>query len=647
MIRSYRWQSSTDTGTSWSNISNGSGFTTASYTTPILETTTSGARYQYRVIVTDTETGTTLSDTSTGVYLMINARISMSGSYTIYKYGVTHADTFTVATNTGTGNKTIKRTSTEKSKITWDTSTANIARVTVDATLAAGTYYDTLTVTDEESATLVFPVTVKVLKADTATVTVASRTDTYTASSLSYTDSFTVTGLVAGDSLTSISYSFSGTANDGTAFNAAARPAIAGTYSIIPAFTLANASSYESITVVNGTLTINRKLRTATIGTQPTSLKYGDTSTVTATASEGGSDGTLSFTSSTGTLCTISGSVLQALEASGTCSYTATIGRGNNYETATSLAATTTLALADTLTVTVLPITSRTYTTTQAQVSPQVSIAGLKLTDTATATSVTFSYNSATEPTSFTTVKPTLTDTYTVKSETLTLTSGLLSRYQGVVYVAGSFRINRAQQSPLVIPQYVATYGETYTAIIFGGSGTGLYSETVSAGSASGCTINGHFITTSTQGTCILSATKAGDRNYETATVSGEIYFLLWRVNPSPATIGSGSVIALNAEVSITRNSNTAPAISSVASSGDFTYPIAITGAGFASSPQSSMVLKFWRNKVVPSADYVVKSDTLIWSKQPFGVTTGKVLITNEFGSATSVYNFSPLSFTI
>ena len=646
MVRTFLWQSSTDTGTSWANISTGTGFTSASYTTPILETTTSGSRYQYRVIVTDTDAGTVYSESSTGVNLVINPRIVITGTYTINKYGVTHTDTFTVQSNTGTGTKTIKRISAAKPNITWDTSTANIARLTVNAALTAGIYYDTLTVTDQESATVTLPITITVLKADTATITVASRVDTYTASSLTYTDTFTVTGLVAGDSLTAVTYAFTGVANDGTTFALTARPAIAGSYQIIPSYTLANANSYETITVTNGQLDINRKLRTTTIGTKPTTLKYGETSTVVATASEGGSDGTMSYASSTGSICAFTASVLQGLESTGTCSYTAIMGRGNNYETATSISYSTSLTLADTVTVSLLTITPLTYTGNQASVNPGVSIIGLKLSDTGTATSVTFSYNSLTQPTVFTPTKPTNSDTYTVRSETLTLTSGLLSRYQAVVYVDGTLRINRAQQLGLYIPQYVATFGQPYLAVVLGGSGTGVFTETVSAGTALGCTISGDTVTTTTQGTCILSATKAQDQNFETATVSGEIYFLIWAINPQPSTTGGGPTIAINSEVLIIRDPNQAPTITDVSTSNDLTYPIAITGAGFTAANAGTTSIKFWRNALLGQSDFIIKSDTLIWAKQPNSATAGKVLVGNNNGKALSPAIFTPIIFT-
>ena len=506
-----------------------------------------------------------------------------------------------------------------------------------------------MTVTDEKLATLEYPLTITVLKADTATITVASRNDTYTASSLTYVDTFTAVGLVAGDSLTSVSYGFTGNANDGVVFNLAARPAIAGMYQIIPIYTLVNASSYESITVINGQLTINRKLRTTTIGTKPTTLKYGDSSTVVASTSEGTNDGSISYKSLTESLCTFDGSKLLAIDATGTCSYSATMGRGNNYETATSISYSTTLALADSLTVTVLPITSVTYTASQAIITPQISISGFNFTDTATANSANFSFNSITQPTTFTSIKPTNSDTYTVRAESLTLTSGLLSRYQGVIYVDGTLRINRAQQSILALAQYVATFGQPYSAYVYGGSGTGSITQTISAGTAQGCDSANGNISTSTQGTCILNATKAQDQNYETATVSAEIYFLIWQTNPPASNAGSGTNINLGGDTTYVVDPNQAPSISSVTYVP--TYCVGpycsmahfdIEGIGFGQQGNTNTIVKFWRNKVVVWEDVAyttnyVFSDTLIRiANIPSGATTGKITITTANGIAVS-----------
>lgn len=640
LVRTYQWQFSSDTGTTWSNISTGSGFTSASYTTPILETATSGVRYQYRVIVTDTDNGTggSQSDISTSAFLIINPRLILLGSYTIMKYGTTHTDTFTVPADSGTGLKTVRRTSSAKPFITWDTSTINTAAVTVSILLPAGTYYDTITVTDQKSVTSNFPITITVLKADTITVTVADRNDTYTASSLSYTDTYTVIGLVAGDTISAVTYSYTGTANDGTIFSDSARPAIAGSYSIRPNFSISRASNYESVTVTNGTLTINRKLRTISASSKPTTLKYGETSTLVATVSEGGSDGTITFTSDTTARCTFSGVVVKAIEASSNCQFFTSISQGANYETATSPIYSATLTQADTLTVIVESITALTYTGNIAAVFPTIRVNGLVHTDTASSNGATFTYRSATSGGAFTSSKPINSDTYTVRADTLTVTSGLLSRYRGVTYVDGSLRINRAQQFDLVLIQFQSVFGAPYKAIAYGGSGTGALSYAVAPGTASGCSITGDTVTTTSEGSCLLTATRAQDQNFETKTASALIYFLNWQLLNSPAPApGTGSTIALTGATSVVLDANVAPTISSLSTYTGMagSTQLIIYGAGFDHLNPSGITVKFWRNQVATTFT-VNASDNQITVTIPIGATTGKVTVTTPNGQAVS-----------
>ena len=143
-----------------------------------------------------------------------------------------------------------------------------------------------------------------------------------------------------------------------------------------------------------------------------------------------------------------------------------------------------------------------------------------------------------------------------------------------------------------------------------------------------------------------MSATKAQDQNFETATVSGEIYFLIWAINPQPSTTGGGPTIAINSEVLIIRDPNQAPTITDVSTSNDLTYPIAITGAGFTAANAGTTSIKFWRNALLGQSDFIIKSDTLIWAKQPGSATSGKVLVGNNNGKALSPAIFTPIIFT-
>jgi hypothetical protein len=66
---SYQWQISLDGGSSWTNVSSGSGATTSSYTSPTLNSTVSGRKY--RVTITNTRGTTAATTTSNGVTLTV------------------------------------------------------------------------------------------------------------------------------------------------------------------------------------------------------------------------------------------------------------------------------------------------------------------------------------------------------------------------------------------------------------------------------------------------------------------------------------------------------------------------------------------------------------------------------------------------
>ena len=67
---SYQWQVSTDNGSTWSNVSGGSGATTNSYSISAVPITANGFKYQ--VVVTNTYSGTTATTTSNAATLTVN-----------------------------------------------------------------------------------------------------------------------------------------------------------------------------------------------------------------------------------------------------------------------------------------------------------------------------------------------------------------------------------------------------------------------------------------------------------------------------------------------------------------------------------------------------------------------------------------------
>ena len=231
LTRVIKWQVATDTVTaaasvSWIDITsgsgstNGSGFTTETFTTAAL--TTAMNKFRYRAIVTFTGSGATAGitsvETSTVATLTINPAITFTSTTSTItkKYGA-GSETRTVTFTGGTDTRTVSASSLSLAdgKITFDTTTA---RFTIDTRTAVGTYLDTITVTDAKGATASYVQTIIFTVADTLTVTSDTPTAlTYTGSEAVFTETVTaVSGLVTGDVISGATYNYSASAITGT-----------------------------------------------------------------------------------------------------------------------------------------------------------------------------------------------------------------------------------------------------------------------------------------------------------------------------------------------------------------------------------------------------------------------------------------------
>lgn len=160
--RTFKWESST-TGSNgtFSIIKQGTGATNAAFSWVPTNTSTSGSNYVYRVNVTDSDAeGLSVQDTSTPVWAVINLPLSVTGTTTIAKrINLSKNETFTITLGTSTYRPVL---SPVIPGITLDTSTAGSAIIKISETMTVGTYYETLTVTDSVSASIVTPLTIVV-----------------------------------------------------------------------------------------------------------------------------------------------------------------------------------------------------------------------------------------------------------------------------------------------------------------------------------------------------------------------------------------------------------------------------------------------------------------------------------------------------
>ena len=161
LTRTFRWESTTGgSGGTFTTIKQGTGAANAAFSWVPSDTSTSGDQFLYRLVVTDSDTaGLFITDSST-VFAVINNALVMTGPSTIKKQiNIARNETFTVADGTPGYRYTLTPVI---PGITLDTSTVGSAVLKISDTASAGTYLETLTVTDSVSASVVIPLSISI-----------------------------------------------------------------------------------------------------------------------------------------------------------------------------------------------------------------------------------------------------------------------------------------------------------------------------------------------------------------------------------------------------------------------------------------------------------------------------------------------------
>lgn len=266
-----------------------------------------------------------------------------------------------------------------------------------------------------------------------------------------------------------------------------------------------------SFTYVDDTLTVVKAAQAALTVTS-TSGVFGTPLGLVASGGSGTGAVTYAVTGSgTASGCVIGDDSL-ATTGAGTCLVTATQADDTNFnqqtsaQTAITLAPATPTALAwadDTLafgddTYLIPPVVNGVWGATNlagswTYVSDDSSVAGV---DPGTGIVTAYSVGSATITGTFT---PTDSSNYTTTTATMT------------------FTVTKANQAPLsIVSDDTLVFGSSVTVLVAGGTGTGTLSVVASSGSA-GCTLMGLVLTASSTGTCVLTADKPGDDDYNPA----------------------------------------------------------------------------------------------------------------------------------
>ena len=335
-------------------------------------------------------------------------------------------------------------------------------------------------------------------------------------------------------------FTFSGTSlRTNMSWQTVTRTVTAATNSTVLSFTSNDPSgSSYGVAIDDVRVTVLTDQATLTV-TGPSSLTYLATGTYSTTGGNG--TGAVTFVASTG--CTVTASTtspatvtVRADTGTGTCSVTATKAADGTYNAKTSAAFPVALAKANQLAVTVAGPSSLTYGTTGTIIASGGSGSG----------TVSFSAGASTGC-SVGATTGTVSVTNASGTCAITATKAADANYNAAPSAPLTVTLAKASAvAPTVAGPASLTYGTTGTVTSSGGSSTGA----VSFGASGGCTVGastGIVSPTTGTGTCLITATKAADANYNVATsapftvtlAKASQATLTVSVSPSPLTFGT------------------------------------------------------------------------------------------------------------
>jgi hypothetical protein len=406
-------------------------------------------------------------------------------------------------------------------------------------------------------------------------------------------------------------------------------------------------ANYEADTATR-VVTINKAFRTFSLTPGVSTLKYADTTTVTATLSGGAQDGTITYTLGSPAGCTFDSLTGELLAISGTiqCPLTATISEGVNYFASNASAISLTIAKANAPVITIDTITALNHTPgIRAQIMPSYTITGLKNLDTADA--LTYTYGFVSNPFETFTYSDTRTPidagTYSITPSALTLSSGLLSNYETPTYSSSAINvvINRIVQETVTIQSVNGEVDVPFTLTATGGSTSGAI--TFAKASGANCSVTGTTLTATQAGSCMVTVTRAGNRNYlpftsESVTVRVRNFVMVEIFVPSNPITG----ITITPTVPLVKgpdvcSSGCVPRITSAdvydVAEGDL---IVLTGVSF------NGVTKVYFNIYTEALTFSVDSDTQISVRVPADLPQGDATIevVSPGGTSNRLFDF-------
>jgi hypothetical protein len=464
---------------------------------------------------------------------------------------------------------------------------------------------------------------------------------------------FVTSGIVAYDTVTATSnntpVSFTLTGNGPAGITIDTRTA--NTAVLIVGISTASGVYTETVTATDASAISANYVITVTVAQAITltstrvniSKSYGQISTDTITATLGTGNKTLTLTNLTGEsnitidTSTANTAILRVGAAATTGTYAVTINAVDSVSATASLSITINVSAASAITITAATPSAFTYSPTGISLTNSYTASGLLAGDTVTA--ITYQYGVDTATTSATI--PTNAGTYYIVPSAVTLTDSHQGNYAGINYVSGVLTINRAEDSGFMSYSTAeAVVGNSYSLYVAGGSGTGTVTYLVTGGTATGCSLTGSVLISTSAGTCIVAFTREQSTNYNAKSSSVTITFRTYEVLTTASTPSTGSshgIVLTGGGTPWNKNATASPTITSFTpSSGPVGTTITITGTGLNG-------VTVVRLNFEDMASVTGVSPTTVTAVVQSGATSGPIYIENSYGAD---FNFAGFTVT-
>jgi hypothetical protein len=181
--------------------------------------------------------------------------------------------------------------------------------------------------------------------------------------------------------------------------------------------------------------------------------------------------------------------------------------------------------------------------------------------------------------------------------------------------------ISKGDQAKLSIGQYNAFPGvSTYPINVYGGSGTGAVTRTLTSAGTAGCTLaSSMFLTAARVGSCTVQAVKATDANFLAETATATIYWIQWSDAYATRVPSTPTEIVLNHQTAITKYNYETLTVTSYQNSSGVTITTVATGA----------TLRIIGDGFSPTAAY---TEVVFASMDSIDLTTGLSVVSNGSG---------------